>query len=233
MYVPIPHNSSQRVPECFEGVDVANKTRRFREASQGFSIYKKIIRGVQAVWLLVLLIQTFLGITIAVVAAGVLLAAGCLVTYVVGRRRFVRVLQESLSSSGGRSKAGQKTEEDKRITRVLNLIKTTSSGVIFGVGLIFFTAAAMVPISLNWQEYGRPGGASVYATLLHSLLFAFLVVLGAILNYCHRMFNNAISNKKVRELRRIESSNTPSYMMTNMASSSKLPKKSTSAEESI
>ena len=217
--------------ECI-GVDVANQTRRFQQSTKGLLRYKRIIRVVQLVWLLVLIVQLALGLTIVVIALGVVVALGCLVTYIVGRVRFLRVLEESLSRSGSR-KGGMKTEDDKRITRVLNLIRTTSSGVIVGIGLIFAVAVVMIPISINWQEYGRPGGVSAYATLLHSLIIAFLIVLAAIMSYCHRMFSNTVRNKRDREQRRIEGA-SPSYVMSNMTTTKSPNKSSTkSVEESI
>lgn len=130
-----------------------------------------------------------------VLAVGSVLAIGCLITYVFGRVRFISILEAARSRSGSKGKLTDRDSGEKRILRVLNLIRTTSSAVIFALALISVIALSLVAVALDWKEYGQPGQASAYPTLLNSLVLALAIAGSAILYYCHRMFENAIRNK--------------------------------------
>ena len=184
----------------FPGVDIASVSKRFQKKRENITFYKRAIRGIQALWLVLVVVQLALGLSVLVLAVGAILAIGCLFTYIYGRIKFISILETARSRSKSKvlRRGGSKTEmdaEERRIMRVLDLIRRTSSSVIIGLAIISAIVVSLVPVTLNWKEYGQPGLASAYPTLLNSLILGLVIADAAILYYCHEMFENAIHNK--------------------------------------
>lgn len=151
-----------------------------------------------------------LGVTIISFLVGAPLALGINVTYFVGRRGFIRILKESAGPNKGQGNA-----MDKRYARLLSMIRNTSSVIIAVLSLLFIIVIALIPISFNWQEYGRDEQLSWYPSLFLGVHVLLAIGNAAVLNYIRKML--ATQMKKVQSTRGPASDVTPSYRFNTAA----------------
>lgn len=84
--------------------------------------------------------------------------------------------------------------------------------------MIVSVAGTMIPASLNWQEYGRPGKLSALPTLYHTLTVGFVISQIIVIHYCHSVIYNSIDNKMQKELHRIQTAAVYSRMFSTTGS---------------